>query len=774
MRIPTVSSSLRTRTLVALAVCFGSTACGESQSGAQADVAEADVRPDVIGSFDTTAEIPIDLGGSDILDGDAVEDSTPFDVETGDVDANDANDAADAPSSRMIDESGGSIETDFARLVVPPGAVDRAVEFSVVRDDPSLLPFPEAFRVASPMIGFLPEGRTFEVPVTVSIRAPGADERMQVWWSPIDLAFWRPRDTRFEEGWAITEVEHFSRGFVGRPEVEFCGDGIAEGEEECDGDDVREATCAAFGLVGEPVSCTDECSLELSACVDPCADVACVEPPPPICRTDVAVTFGAPSECVAGACVWTESIEDCGVHACAGGECVNIPEYGDVIVTEFMMNPEGDDSRYEWFEIQNVRPREIYIGGMSIIDDGSDVLVVPEGTFLAPGAQLTFGASIWATPGVGALDWSRLGEFELNSSDAIELSFEGSRIDRIEYDRDWSVLPAVAKSLTVRIIDADSNDDPAAWCDALTDYGVPPNLGSPGRSNPVCAVCGNGVVEPPEECDDGNTEPLDGCDESCLAEPDLCGGVFCLEPPEVDCASDDDLLEWEGRCVPSTGECVYDPVSVPCGDGSVCVGGGCRPAIAVGDIIVSEFMPIPIGGPLEQWFELTNFSDAIIDVSGMVVTGATDADNFTIPVGAILLPGTAMVFGASGDAAGGTAAIDWREHGSFSLSDASDVIELTFGGRRVHRVEYDPSWPIFLSASVQREDTKPPEEDETMNGWCLPVLLYDLEGNSGSPRSPLHDCPLCGNEIVEEGEECDDGGTADGDGCDSSCQLEEG
>lgn len=30
------------------------------------------------------------------------------------------------------------------------------------------------------------------------------------------------------------------------------------------------------------------------------------------------------------------------------------------------------------------------------------------------------------------------------------------------------------------------------------------------------AVCGDGVIEGPEECDDGNTKDGDGCSKTCL------------------------------------------------------------------------------------------------------------------------------------------------------------------------------------------------------------------------------------------------------------------
>jgi subtilisin-like proprotein convertase family protein len=43
-----------------------------------------------------------------------------------------------------------------------------------------------------------------------------------------------------------------------------CGDGVAEGKEACDGDDLAGAACPVLG----DVACADDCTLDLSACVD--------------------------------------------------------------------------------------------------------------------------------------------------------------------------------------------------------------------------------------------------------------------------------------------------------------------------------------------------------------------------------------------------------------------------------------------------------------------------------------------------------------------------
>src|SRR4029077_9622903 len=46
---------------------------------------------------------------------------------------------------------------------------------------------------------------------------------------------------------------------------------------------------------------------------------------------------------------------------------------------------------------------------------------------------------------------------------------------------------------------------------------------------PARALCPNGILEPPEQCDDGNDIPGDGCSPLCLLEvatlPPVCDGA---------------------------------------------------------------------------------------------------------------------------------------------------------------------------------------------------------------------------------------------------------
>ncbi len=52
----------------------------------------------------------------------------------------------------------------------------------------------------------------------------------------------------------------------------LCGDGVAETDEPCDGEDLRDQDCEDFGLYRGTLSCRGDCTLDLSACGGRCGD----------------------------------------------------------------------------------------------------------------------------------------------------------------------------------------------------------------------------------------------------------------------------------------------------------------------------------------------------------------------------------------------------------------------------------------------------------------------------------------------------------------------
>jgi cysteine-rich repeat protein len=66
-------------------------------------------------------------------------------------------------------------------------------------------------------------------------------------------------------------------------------------------------------------------------------------------------------------------------------------------------------------------------------------------------------------------------------------------------------------------------------------------MGATQRTDPDCAPrCGDGVVDPGEQCDDGNNAPLDGCSAACKIEEGLIIHNLAWEDQSLGCDLDGD------------------------------------------------------------------------------------------------------------------------------------------------------------------------------------------------------------------------------------------
>jgi cysteine-rich repeat protein len=138
-----------------------------------------------------------------------------------------------------------------------------------------------------------------------------------------------------------------------------------------------------------------------------------------------------------------------------------------------------------------------------------------------------------------------------------------------------------------------------------------------GAENGICIgpPCGDGLLDPGEDCDDGNNDNGDCCSASCLAEPD---GGSC-DDGEV-CTSGD-------QC--ASGVCAGSPVvdGSPCDDGSQCTDDDCQAGACVG-------VPAPAGGckvPTAPLKSQLTMKDSLTDKSDQVVWKWTKGQATTFP-----------------------------------------------------------------------------------------------------------------------------------------------
>lgn len=239
------------------------------------------------------------------------------------------------------------------------------------------------------------------------------------------------------------------------PTIPVCGNGTVEGDEECD----------------EGLANSDEL--------------------PDACRTDCTNPG-----CGDGV---TDSGEDCDdaneneydgcTTSCEADAALPVPAYGEVIVSELMINPATTlDPEGEWIELVNLSEGQLNLGGCVLRDEGTDLIPLgdSEGLLLIEAGQalvFAFAGEDGATGIEGALAYGTM--LLDNIEDEVILECGEALVDAVAYGAKlFPVASGAAMALDPQSWDADLNDQPASWC--ASDAPFAGGFGSPGALNPEC------------------------------------------------------------------------------------------------------------------------------------------------------------------------------------------------------------------------------------------------------------------------------------------------
>lgn len=175
---------------------------------------------------------------------------------------------------------------------------------------------------------------------------------------------------------------------------------------------------------------------------------------------------------------------------------------GDVLITEFMANPDAvADSVGEWFEIHNPSATQTYDLQNCLLEDFppngmtmGDSHVISGSVEIPPGGYVTLARS--SMPGMFVPDYVYAGFQLANTEDEIILSCNGTGIDDVAWGPvlgpDFTIVAGASNALLDDWYDADLNDDGTLWCAGTNVYnmsGADEDKGTPGLANGITGSC---------------------------------------------------------------------------------------------------------------------------------------------------------------------------------------------------------------------------------------------------------------------------------------------
>jgi cysteine-rich repeat protein len=271
-----------------------------------------------------------------------------------------------------------------------------------------------------------------------------------------------------------------------------CGDGVATGREDCDGTDLRGKQCSDFGFNSGKLGCT-ACVYDLRTC-------AIVE----ICDNHKDDDGDGLVDCADPDCADSAACAVCGDGQVTGGEqCDDGMDTGNACCVACRAQPGCEIER-----------NDVTAKAMSLAV-GADGRAAVRG-WLHPAGDLDVFAVAIPAGSTGTL------VAETSAPEGVATCADG-------IDTFLEILDDHGARM------ASDDDSGEATCSLARAAGLPAGLAYVRVSaSPLALVgvfgyrlaltlsldpCGDGVVQPGQECDDGNTRDGDGCSSTCRLEP---------------------------------------------------------------------------------------------------------------------------------------------------------------------------------------------------------------------------------------------------------------
>lgn len=263
------------------------------------------------------------------------------------------------------------------------------------------------------------------------------------------------------------------------------------------------------------------------------------------------------------------------------------------------------------------------------------------------------------------------------------------------------------------------------------------------------------------------------CEESTLPLPDVSGGKDIVESADSVVRTDYGV----GRDINNytdTGSGKNDVVDAVGGD--MLIGpddGQANVCPAGGTLLITEIMadPTKAEDTAGEWFELHNASNVDIDIVSWEIHSGDEKHVISASTAVIVPAGGYLALGRQTDESQNGGAQIGYAYQSILLSNSADDLSIWCGENMIDQVAWTAEWPGDAGHSVILDPSGlDGDNNDNPIWWCLAFNEFGL-GDFGSPGVANISCGehSCGDEIIQDWEQCDDGNSTTSDGCEPDC-----